>query len=104
MTLMASIDREIILAWLLNVYDALITVYATTSLDFDELNPVMRWCLSSGPPTFLLVKIGLMSAVCCYLRTRRSNQSRVWWTTVMVAAALLAICAWNTYAVFWLSV
>jgi len=94
-----SFDRVVILAWLLNAYDALITAYATSHLGATELNPLMAMCLATGILAFILVKLGVMSAVCLTLHRRAKGGRKLWPLLSAIIVLFVVICAWNTYLV-----
>ena len=96
---MTSFDRVVLLAWLLNAYDALITAYATSHLGATELNPLMAMCLATGALAFILVKLGVMSAVCLTLRRRKRKGRKPWPLLVGIVAVFTVVCVWNTYLV-----
>jgi len=87
------------LVWLLNSYDAAITLYATSTFGMVEFNPLMNLCLTMGAWVFVLVKLGTMSGV-CYAFHRYAQQGRKLWAGLGVILALLAlVCLWNTWLV-----
>jgi hypothetical protein len=92
--------RLVIVAWLLNAYDAAITVYATDQLALVELNPLMRWCLSVSVILFLVVKLGVMTWVCRTLHKRRDERPRlIRGVLAFIIGIFLALCVWNTFVV-----
>ena len=96
---MTLFDRLVLTAWSLNAFDAVITVYATTIPGVTELNPLMDLCLAISPGLFLLVKIGVMTAVCVAFRRQKRCGRTLWGVLWVALAVLVAICVWNAYSV-----
>jgi hypothetical protein len=97
---MRKFDRVLLTAWMLNVYDAGITVYATQAMAAEELNPLMRAFLDSNPVVFIIFKLLVMTLVCSILRRRfEFYPKRAWATAIIIAVLYAAACMWNTYSV-----
>jgi len=90
---MRKFDRVLLTAWMLNVYDAGITVYATQVLRAEELNPLMRFFLDSNPVVFVVFKLMMMTLVCSILRRRFELYAKKTWTTLTVITCLLGALA-----------
>ena len=86
--------------WLLNLYDAVLTVYATGALGLVESNPLMRRCLDSSPYAFFAIKL-LVMTLCCLILGRRAakNPKSVWVVLLAIATVYAMICGWNTVVV-----
>ena len=94
---MASFRRLLLITWILNAYDAAITIYATQKLGASELNPLLRVCLAVSPTFFVVVKIAVITAVCLALGRHYKNNPRR--TRIMITVSLvlfLVIAVWNT--------
>jgi len=97
---MTSYNRLLITAWLLNLYDAGITVYATTNLLSTELNPLMRLCLDKDPLVFVAMKLLVMTLVCLITRRRFDEHPKKMWATLgFILALFVGVCVWNTLVV-----
>jgi len=96
---MTLFDRLVLSVWMLNAYDAAITVYGTTAHGATEVNPLMALCLAAGVLVFLAVKLGLMTAVCLVMRQKARRGRKSWgllWSSLVVFTTL---CVWNTYLI-----
>lgn len=90
----------VVIVWLLNAYDMVITLYAVNCLNATEQNPLMRFCLEFDPLLFVFVKMSTATIVSVVLWHRGHEQAKK--TLVLLAGifgALAYICAWNTYGV-----
>ena len=97
---MALFTKLLMVIWVLNVYDAGITVYATQRLRAEELNPLMEAVLDANPIVFIVFKLLAMTLVCSILRRRfEFYPKRTWATTITIAMLYAAACMWNTYSV-----
>jgi hypothetical protein len=80
----------------MNICDAVLTHSALESNPgFVEGNPIMRWVIGFGWPTFYVVKIGLVSA-CAFALYRLWHKHRATKYTAWFAMSLyiLVVC-WN---------
>lgn len=97
---MATTKQLFLGAWLLNLYDAIVTIYATQRLGLVEANPLMQLCLATSVVLFIAVKILVMSAVVRILKRRyetRPETTRK--LTIAMFLAFLLVGLWNTVLV-----
>lgn len=97
---MTSTKRLMIATWLLNVYDAIVTVYATQRLGLVEANPLMQLCLATSVLLFIAVKLLVLSIIIRVLKKRyetRPASTKV--LTVGMFSAFLFVGLWNTAVV-----
>ncbi len=96
---MKTFDAVLLLTWVLNVYDIVITLTGTTFLSATELNPLMRTALGAGPAFFVATKLSVHAVVCWVLDRRLEKHPRKTWATLIVILALFsAVAVWNTAA------
>ena len=91
-------NRTLAMIWILNVFDAVATVYVTTR-GVEELNPVMGWALALGPSAFVAVKMSVIAVACACLY-RVSTSSRSWHRLVAAAIAGAAVTGYSALGVF----
>jgi len=97
---MALFTKLLMVIWVLNVYDAGITVYATQRLRAEELNPLMEAVLDANPVVFVVFKLLVMTLVCLILRRREKERPKAVWTVAVVIFVIYAVtCLWNTFSV-----
>lgn len=95
---MKTFDKVLMLTWILNVYDMIVTLVGVYSLNAEELNPLMRAALSTGPVFFIASKLSVHAAVCWVLDRRLEKHPKKTWATLMIVLALFLIVAvWNTF-------
>ena len=100
---MKTFVRLMLLTWLLNVYDTVITLYGTQELEAVEANPLMRIAIEFDPLVFIAVKIAVLTVVLMILYTRfEKHRKRTKVTLWIIFALYLMICVWNTIIVTWL--
>ena len=94
------VDRALMAAFALNVFDALITVYGVTRLGAVEMNPLMATALERGVFYFVAVKLLIMGLACWLLSSRyRKRPRRVAAIAALIVVGLLAVCGWNIVVV-----
>ena len=93
-----------VLIWLLNVYDAVITVYSTSRLGMVETNPIMMASLEFGPVFFVITKVVVLTLALAALASRyRRHPMTVRVILIVSLGAFLGVCAWNSYAAIWVA-
>lgn len=89
-------DKLLLLAFLLNVFDAVITIWGINHLNCVEMNPLMDTALGWGALWFVVIKIVVMFLACFLLWYRYERMPRgVSVAAVVVTAMLLIVCCWN---------
>lgn len=84
-------------AFLLNLYDAIVTVYATQCLGLAEGNPAMRFLLATSALLFVAVKIVVLGIIWNALRRRYESRPKATRALVVVTfLAFFAVAIWNT--------
>ena len=97
---MISSDSLITQIILLNLLDALLTLYAT-GLGVGELNPLMVLLLSYGPATFLAIKVGLVTSLIIAInRFVGAGGTRVY---LLLSATYWFVTVWHVFGVLSLS-
>ena len=95
-----SSDSLITQIILLNLLDALLTLYAT-GLGVGELNPLMVLLLSYGPATFLAIKVGLVTSLIIAInRFVGERGTRVY---LLLSATYWLVTVWHVFGVLSLS-
>jgi hypothetical protein len=95
---MDRFDRCVLLAFVLNVLDVLITIVLTRQMGLIEANPVMDALMSRSPVAFAVAKLLVVGGVCLYLKKRRVEHPEMTaFTTGVVVGMLLMICCWQTW-------
>jgi hypothetical protein len=99
---MDRFDRCVLLAFVLNVVDVLITIVLTCHMGLIEANPAMDALISRSPVAFTVTKLVVVGSVCLYLKKRRGEHSEMTaFTTGVVVGMLLMICCWQTWMLLW---
>jgi hypothetical protein len=97
---MKTFDRLLLATWVLNVYDIIVTLFGTQSLEATEFNPLMRAALETGPVFFIASKLAVHSFVCWVLNRRLKGHPKKTWVTLWVIFAMfLLVSVWNTVVV-----
>jgi len=96
-------DRLVLTVWLLNAYDAGITICATQHFGVMEFNPLMSACLASDIGTFLAVKFIVMTGVCLALWYQKKRGRRLWVALMVILALFVVVCLWNTGLVIYVA-
>lgn len=82
--------------WILNIIDALCTLYALRIGYAYELNPFMRWVISKGDFAVLSLKIGGMGASCLILgMISKSAPKYTFWTSLVFFILYALIDLWH---------
>lgn len=96
----STFNKLVRISWLLNVYDTVVTLYGTQSLEATEFNPLMRLALEFNPALFVLIKVTVMTAICCVLHKRVAHHPKKTWVLLWLILLLFStICLWNTAVV-----
>jgi hypothetical protein len=83
--------------WVLNLYDAIVTIYATERLGLIEANPLMRVCLATSVVLFIAVKMLVLDLVLRVLKRRyETRPSTTKLLTIGMFLAFLLVGIWNT--------
>ena len=89
--------RLLFLMFLMNSYDAFITLYGVHHCGAKEINPLMRDLVVHNPPMFLLVKhvvfLLVLALLALGLKYTRSYSKRLIYTVFTI---LFIVCIWNT--------
>lgn len=94
---MKAFDRLLMLTWVLNVYDIIITLVGTNLYEATELNPLMRAALGVGPVFFVASKLTVHAGVCWTLDRRlETHPKKTWATLILIAIIFTMIALWNT--------
>ncbi|MGD9725452.1 MAG: DUF5658 family protein [Nitrospira sp.] len=94
---MKTFDKVLMITWVLNVYDIIVTLVGVHCLNGDELNPIMRAALNVGPTFFVASKLSVHAAVCWTLDRRLERHPKKTWTTLVVVLLLFVVAAlWNS--------
>lgn len=90
--------------WVLNVYDMVVTLVGIYHLQAEELNPLMRAALNTGPVFFIASKLTVHAGVCWTLDRRLEKFPKRTWATLLIILGLFTIVAvWNTKVVLTMS-
>ena len=93
-----------VLIWLLNAYDAVITAYGTSRLGMVETNPIMQACLEVGPMFFVATKVIVLTVALAALACRHRKHPTIVRSILGVTlGAFLGVCMWNSYAAVWVA-
>lgn len=97
---MQSTKRLMVATWFLNIYDAIVTIYATQKLGVIEGNPLMRLCLASSVLLFVALKILVLTLVVRVLKRRYERRPvAIRRLTIAMFAAFVLVGLWNTAVV-----
>lgn len=89
-------DKLLLLAFLLNLFDAVITLWGIGKLGYIEMNPLMDTALTWGESWFFSIKVVVMALACYLLWSRYDRRPRgVLVTTLLITATLIVVCGWN---------
>jgi hypothetical protein len=91
---------RLVITWLCNLIDTMITLRLYCHLGAAESNPLCAWMLGVSPLLFMAVKIGTMSLGCWTLWMRRDR----WWARVLgwvVCIEYLAVAGYYVHELVW---
>lgn len=94
-----------LIALILNLSDALITIYGLDKGLVNELNPIMGYLIKLNPILCVLVKEIVLSAMLFYIwLNQHRNEKRAFSLTILICMTFLLINIWNISNLYYIEV